>query len=85
MAGEVQRPERTLPRAIFISAPICALVYILGTGALLWLVPVGELNIVSGLLQGIARGVREISPALVWIVPVAALSVAIGNVGGVGA
>jgi amino acid transporter len=85
MAGEVKRPERTLPRAIFISAPICALVYILGTGALLWLIPVGELNIVSGLLQGIARGVREISPTLVWIVPVAALSVAIGNVGGVGA
>lgn len=85
MADEVERPHRTLPRSVFVAAPIAALVYLLGTGSLLLLVPVGELNIVSGLLQGIARGAREISPALFWVVPLAALSVAIGNVGGVGA
>jgi amino acid transporter len=85
MAGEVRRPEKTLARAVLISAPICALVYLLGTGSLLWLLPSGDLNIVSGLLQGIARGVRDLAPTLTWLVPVAALSVAIGNVGGVGA
>jgi amino acid transporter len=85
MAGEVQRPERTLARAVLISAPICALVYLLGTSSLLWLLPSGELNIVSGILQGIARGARDVAPSLIWLVPLAAISVAIGQVGGVGA
>jgi glutamate:GABA antiporter len=85
MAGEVQRPERTLSRAVLISAPICATVYLLGSSSLLWLLPSSELNIVSGILQGIARGARDVAPTLTWLVPLAALSVAIGNVGGVGA
>jgi amino acid transporter len=85
MAGEVQRPERTLYRAVLVSAPICATVYLLGSSSLLWLLPSGELNIVSGILQGIARGAREVAPTLTWLVPLAALSVAVGNVGGVGA
>ena len=85
MAGEVQRPERTLSRAVLIAAPICAVVYLLGSTALLWLLPSGELNIVSGLLQGIARGARDVAPTLTWLVPLAALSFAIGNIGGVGA
>lgn len=85
MAGEVQRPEKTLARAVLISAPICALVYLLGTTSLLWLLPSGDLNIVSGILQGIAQGARDVAPTLTWLVPLAALSVAIGQVGGVGA
>ncbi len=85
LGGEIEKPGETLPRSVFLSAPVIALVYTLGTGALLWLMPVGELNVVSGLLQGIARGAREISPALSWLVPIAALSVALGNLGNVGA
>ena len=85
MGGEVEGPEKTLPRSIFISAPLIALVYILGTGSLLWLVPVSELNIVSGFLQGVAAGARDVAPALLWLAPVAAAAYTIGNVGGVGA
>ena len=85
MAGEVKRPEKTLSRAVLISAPICALVYLLGSSSLLWLLPSGDLNSVSGILQGISRGARDVAPTLTWLVPLAALSVAIGNVGGVGA
>ncbi|MEX2178276.1 MAG: APC family permease [Gemmatimonadaceae bacterium] len=85
MGGEIARPERNLPRAILVSAPLIALVYILGTGALLWLVPAGELNIVSGLLQGIAAGAQHISPVLLWLVPFSAAAYALGNIGGVGA
>lgn len=85
MGEEVEQPERTLPRSIFISAPLIAVAYILGTGALLWLVPVGEMNIVSGFLQGIARGAQDVSPWLVWLTPVAAFAYTVGNVGGVGA
>ncbi|HJQ21486.1 MAG TPA: APC family permease [Gemmatimonadaceae bacterium] len=85
MGGEVENAERTLPRAIYISAPLIAIIYILGTASILWLVPVQDLNIVSGFLQGVARGARETLPWLAWLTPVAALAYTIGNVGGVGA
>jgi glutamate:GABA antiporter len=85
MGDEVKDANRTLPRSVLISAPLIAVVYILGTGALLWLVPVGEMNIVSGFLQGIARGAEHASPSLWWLTPMAAALYTIGNVGGVGA
>ena len=69
MGGEVRDPRRTLPRAILIAAPLIALVYILGTGALLWLVPAGDINIVSGFLQATDAGARQLSPALWWLAP----------------
>lgn len=85
MGGEVRDPRRTLPRAILIAAPLIALVYILGTGALLWLVPTGDINIVSGFLQATDVGARQLSPALWWLAPLAAAAYTIGNIGGVGA
>lgn len=85
MGGEIEKPERSLPRAVLISAPLIAFVYLLGTASVLWLVPVGELSIVSGFLQGIAKGAEHVSPTLLWLVPFAALAYSIGNVGGVGA
>jgi amino acid transporter len=85
MGGEVRDPRRTLPRAILIAAPLVALVYILGTGALLWLVPVGDINIVSGFLQATTIGARAISPQLWWLAPFCALAYTVGNIGGVGA
>src|SRR4051812_26385969 len=85
LGGEVRNPRRTLPRAILISAPLIALVYILGTGSLLWLIPAGEINIVSGFLQATSAGARDISPSLWWLAPVAAAAYTLGNIGGVGA
>jgi amino acid transporter len=85
MGDEVRDPRRTLPRAILIAAPLIALVYILGTGALLWLVPTGDINIVSGFLQATDAGARQLSPALWWLAPLAAAAYTIGNIGGVGA
>jgi amino acid transporter len=85
MGDEVRDPRRTLPRAILIAAPLIALVYILGTGALLWLVPTGDINIVSGFLQATDAGARQLSPAPWWLAPLAAAAYTIGNIGGVGA
>ena len=85
MAGEVKDPARTLKRAIIIAAPLIAGIYIIGTAAMLILVPAGEVNIVSGLLPGIERGVGHAGPLLGILVPAAAISVVLGNLGQVGA
>lgn len=84
-AGETREPTRTLPRAVLLAAPLIAAVYILGTTAMLYLVPAGEVNIVSGLLQAIQVGASSIGVVVGWLVPLAALAVVIGNLGAVGA
>lgn len=85
MAGEVKDPARTLRRAVLLAAPLIAGVYLVGTAAMLTLVPSGEINIVSGLLQGIERGIALAHPSLGFLVPLAALLVVVGNLGQVGA
>ncbi len=85
LGDEVKDPRRTLPRSILISAPLIAFVYIAGTVSVLWLVPSGEVNIVSGFLQALAAGAGEAGVALAWLAPAAAALYVLGNVGGVGA
>ncbi len=85
MGEEVENPRRNLPRAIFISAPLIAVAYVLGTAAVLWWLPNKEVNVVSGFLQAIKTGADNISPALGWIAPLCAMLYTVGNIGGVGA
>jgi amino acid transporter len=85
MGDEVENPGRNLPRSIFISAPLIAFAYILGTGAVLWLVPNQEINLVSGFLQAIANGARRVSESLWWLAPLCAALYAMATLGGVGA
>ena len=85
LGGEIRDPRRMLPRAIFLAAPLIVLVYIAGTGAILWLVPQKDVNLVSGLLQGIAAGAKGLGPIVAWVVPFAAAANALGNLGCVGA
>jgi glutamate:GABA antiporter len=85
LGGEIRDPRRMLPRSIFLAAPLIVLVYIAGTGAILWLVPQKEVNLVSGVLQGISAGAKGLGPIVAWVVPLAAAANALGNVGCVGA
>jgi glutamate:GABA antiporter len=85
MGEETANPRRDLPRAIVISAPLIAAAYVLGTLSVLWLVPTGDLNIVSGFLQAISIGSAAASPALMWLAPAAAALYTLSNVAGVGA
>jgi len=85
LGDEVKDPRRTLPRSIYISAPLIAFLYIAGTMSVLWLVPAKEVNIVSGFLQALAAGAGDAGLGLVWLAPLAAAMYVIGNVGGVGA
>jgi glutamate:GABA antiporter len=85
LGDEVQNPRRNLPRSILISAPLIAFLYIAGTLSVLWLVPSGEVNIVSGFLQALAACGADAGVALPWLAPAAAAFFVIGNIGGVGA
>jgi amino acid transporter len=84
MGDEIKNPRRTLPLSIYVAAPLIAFLYIAGTASVLWLVPSGEVNIVSGFLQALSTGAQQFG-ALLWIVPAAAALYVVGNVGGIGA
>ncbi len=85
MGGEVKEPRRTLPRSIFLSAPLIAFIYIAGTASVLWLVPTGQVNIVSGFLQALHTGAQDIGFGAAWIPAAMAALYVLGNIGGVGA
>jgi amino acid transporter len=50
-AAEMKDPRRDIPRAVFWSALTVFLMYILGTFAILAAVPVGEIDLVEGLVD----------------------------------
>ncbi len=85
MGHEIRDPRRNLPRSIYIAAPLVALIYVCGTGSMLWLVPRQQINVVAGPLQAIANGMRGLGSAWNWVVPLAAVLLAISRIGGLGA
>ena len=85
MADEVDNPRRNLPRSIFISGPLIAVVYVIGTAAVLWCVPGKDINVVSGFLQAIKAGADNVSPTLGWVAAFCAALYTVGNLGSVGA
>lgn len=81
MGGETADPARNLPRSVYISAPLIAFLYIVGTASVLYLIPSRDVNVVSGFLQAIAAGASSV----VWLIPLAAGLYVVGNLGNVGA
>src|SRR5262249_31634580 len=73
------------PRSIFISAPLIAIIYILGTGSVLWTVPNEQMKVAWGFLEKSEIGMRQISANLWWVAPICATLYTLGSLGGVGA
>jgi amino acid transporter len=82
MAEEVRDPRRTLPRAVFGSGALIALMYIAGTFAVLALAPAESLDPKSGVFQAIAAGSVVLRIGFIGVI--AAVLVTFGNAGGVG-
>jgi glutamate:GABA antiporter len=57
-AGESRNPAKIIGRSVLISAPVIALMFILGTGAVLFYVPVSSVDLVSPVSQVLAIGAR---------------------------
>ena len=83
MSEEVRDPRKTFPRAIYASAALIAVIYIVGTVALLAMLPAGSVDVRNGVFQGISGGSAILGVA--WFGVLAALLVTVGNAGGVGA
>jgi amino acid transporter len=85
MGSEIREPRRILPRSIYLAAPAVALIYILGTCSMIWLVPREQINVVAGPLQAISNGMAGFGGNAWLVVSLVALLLAVARVGGVGA
>ncbi len=83
MSEEVKDPHKTFPRSIYASTFLIAAIYILGTIAVLALIPSNGVNTQNGVFQAI--GVGSTFLKIGWFGVLAALLVTVGNAGGVGA
>jgi glutamate:GABA antiporter len=54
-AGECRNPERNLSRSILLTAPLIALLYILGTSAILAFVPAEAVDVTAAIPQALTR------------------------------
>jgi len=59
-AGECRNPKRHMPRSVWLSAPIVALVYILATSAILAFVSPTAEDVVAPIPQALSRGFQAI-------------------------
>jgi glutamate:GABA antiporter len=82
MAEEVRDPRRTLPRAVFGSGALIAVMYIAGTFAVLALAPAGDIDPQSGVFHAITAGAVLLRIGILGII--AAILVTAGNAGGIG-
>jgi amino acid transporter len=82
MSEEVRDPRRTLPRAVFAAGALIAFMYVVGTFAILLLVPAADLDPKSGVFHAITVGSMALKVGFLGIL--AALLVSVGNAGGVG-
>jgi len=82
MSDEVRDPQRTLPRAVYAAGVLIAAMYIVGTVAVLGLVPAAEVSVTSGVFHAITVGSIALKIGFFGIL--AALLVTVGNAGGVG-
>ena len=82
LGGEILDTRRNVPRAAWISAAACAVFYIAGTASILVLLPQGQVNQITGLVQaGQSAGLRLGFPVFTQVF---ALLIVIGIFGSLG-
>lgn len=83
MGDEIRDARRSVPRAILVSGVIIAVVYILGTAAVLMALPVGQVSSLEGFMQATSASADKVGFGVVT--PTMAALIALGTLGGVGA
>jgi glutamate:GABA antiporter len=82
MSEEIQNPKKTLPRAIYGSGALIAIIYIVATVAVLAVLPSADVNPTSGAFQALTVASTILKIGAFGMI--AAFLVTIGNAGGVG-
>ncbi len=83
MGDEIQDTRRTVPRALFLAAPMIAAIYMLGTLSVMVALPAAEVTGLQGIMQAIERAAQRLD--LPGIVPIAAALTTVTALGSVGA
>ncbi len=83
MGGEIKNARRTIPRALMIAGILITAGYILGTVAILVVLPHEQLNSLEGIMQAISSSAERVG----WrgLGPAVALLICVANLGAVGA
>jgi len=79
LAGEIRRPERTLPRSSLLVAPLAGLFYAACTAGVLAILPYNSVNAMHGLAQTVQAGAGE--AGYLWLPPLVAVLVALSALG----
>jgi amino acid transporter len=68
LAGEMRDPERTVGRSMVIAVPLVALLYILGTNAILAFIPAGKVDLINPIAQAFgAAGIGTAAATLLLL------------------
>lgn len=81
MSEEIHDSPRNIPRAIFTAAPFIATIYVLGTVAVLAVLPAGQVNGLEAVTQAIRSGSERLG--LPNLAPIAAALIALSALGSV--
>ena len=79
MSGEIRDPRRTIPRALPLAGMVVLPVYLLGTIAVLVIMPAHAVNPLQGLVQAGSIAAQHIG--IGWLAWVVALLITVGNLG----
>jgi amino acid transporter len=75
LAGEARHPERTIARSVIIAVPVIALMFILGTSAVMALTPIEKIDLVGPIPQAFRAGFGAMGGALALVIPFAVVAV----------
>ncbi len=79
MSGEIREPRRTIPRALPLAGLVVLPVYLLGTIAVLVIMPAAQVNPLQGLVQAGSLAAHRLGVG--WIAWPLALLITLGNLG----
>jgi len=83
MGDEIKNPRRTVPRALLFAGVVVTLGYILGTVAMLVVMPSERISGLGGFMTVMAEMCRDLGVS--WLTPAVALMVTIASLGAAGA
>jgi glutamate:GABA antiporter len=66
-AGECRNPVRSIAWSVVIAAPIIAVMFILGTGSVLALVPIDQIDLIAPIPQVLSIGFRPLGAAAIVV------------------